>query len=154
MGFLQCFSENWFTFLNVIGIVGGLLFNGFSLRSEAETRRVANLLAITANHRDTWKIILENPELKRVLAPALDLKSRPVTEEERLFVTLVIQHCHSAFQATRKHLVINVEGFHRDVWGFFTFPIPAAVWNKIKAQQNDEFVAFVERAIQEESKKA
>ncbi len=52
MGILRWLAENWFTLLNVIGIVGGLFFTGHSLRSETKTRRVANLLSLTQAHRD------------------------------------------------------------------------------------------------------
>jgi hypothetical protein len=41
-------------------------------------------------------------------------------------------------------LVVKVEGLRRDIAKFFSKPIPGEVWDKIKALQNDDFVAFVE----------
>jgi hypothetical protein len=42
MGSLRWLTENWFTLLNVVGVIGGLFFTGYSLRSETKTRRIAN----------------------------------------------------------------------------------------------------------------
>ena len=69
---------------------------------------------------------------------------QPVTREEEIFVTLVIQHLSIVYHAMRDDLTIPPEGLRRDVWQFFTLPIPGAVWEKIKILQNDAFVAYVE----------
>jgi hypothetical protein len=34
-----------------------------------------------------------------------------------------------------------------DVRGFFSLPLPRAVWEKTKANRNRQFVRFVERAL-------
>ena len=51
----QWFTENWFNLFSSLGIIGGLWFTAISLHSETKTRRIANLLTITANHREVWK---------------------------------------------------------------------------------------------------
>ena len=53
MGSLHWLAQNWFTLLNAIGVVGGLLFTGHSLRSETKTRRIANLLSHGARGTET-----------------------------------------------------------------------------------------------------
>ncbi len=142
MGSLHWLAENWFTLLNAIGVVGGLLFTGYSLRSETKTRKIANLLALTQGHRDIWKQIFANPKLSRILEA--DTSVVEVTPEEKIFVNLVIQHVSLVFHAMSNELTIKAEGLRRDVWWFFSLPIPRAVWEKTKVLQNDNFVDFVE----------
>ena len=144
MGSLRWLTENWFTLLNAVGIVGGLMFTGHSLRSETKTRRIANLLSLTTGHRDIWKQIFTRPQLSRILDPNADTSSKPVTREEEIFVNLVIQHLSVVFHAMRDELTIKPEGLRRDVWWFFSLPIPQTVWEKMKVLQNDKFVAYVE----------
>src|SRR5258708_7781649 len=54
MGFLLWIGDNWFTLLQSVGIIGGLLLTTSALNSDARTRRVANLIEITRGHRDIW----------------------------------------------------------------------------------------------------
>src|SRR5271156_766351 len=137
-------SQNWFNLFSSAGIIGGLWFTAFSLRSETKTRRIANLLTITANHRELWKECLNNPKLWRVRDAAADTVKHPVTDEERLFVIMVILHISSAYYAMKDGLVIKLEGLRGDVAQILARPVPKAVWEKIKEFQNDDFVAFVE----------
>ena len=125
-------------------MVGGLFFAGISFRSEAKTRRIANLLTITKNHRDLWADFYRRPDLGRVMNAAADLLKQPVTLDEEIFVKMVIFHTSSVFYAMKDDLVINQEGLRRDVSSFFSLPIPLAVWERVKVLQNDSFVAFVE----------
>ena len=133
------------TALNAVGVVSGLFFTASSFRSEAKTRRVANLLTITKNHRDIWADFYRNPELARVLDVSADVAKQPVTRDEEIFVNLVILHLSSVFHALKDELVVNQEGLRRDVWSFFSLPITLAVWERAKVLQNDAFVAFVEQ---------
>jgi hypothetical protein len=144
MGGFRWIAENWVTALNTVGVVGGLFFTAFSLHSESKTRRFANLLTITKNHRNIWADFYRNPGLARVLDTTADLSKNSVTREEEIFVNLVILHTNSVFYATKDELVVKLEGLRRDVWWFFSLPIPQAVWERAKLVQNDAFVAFVE----------
>src|SRR5476651_2160463 len=91
-------SQNWFTLLSSVGIIGGLWFTAISLRSETKTRRIANLLTITANHRETWKEFFDFPEqLARVIDPTADVMKQPVTPAERLFVNQILSHINSVY---------------------------------------------------------
>jgi hypothetical protein len=137
-------ADNWFTLLNALGVVGGLVFTGYSLHSESKTRKVANLLTLTQGHRDIWREILHDPKLTRILDPAADVGTQPVTTEEQVFVTLVIEHLSVVFHAMRDELTISPEGLRRDVWQFFSLPIPQVVWNRVMVMQDNTFVAFVE----------
>jgi hypothetical protein len=144
MGIGEWTLQNWFNLLSAAGIIGGLLFTAHSLRSETKTRRIANLLTITANHREIWKEFLHNPKLARVRDAGADTSKQPVTDAERVFVTFVILHMSSVFHAISDQLVVKVEGLRRDITQFLSLPIPREVWEKIKVLQNDDFVVFVE----------
>ena len=141
---LRWLAENWFTYLNAVGVVGGLFFTGYSLHSETKTRKIANLLTLAQSHRDVWKEALQEPKLHRVLAIKPDLHRSPVTREEEIFVTLVFQHLGIVVRTMKNELTINPEGLRRDVAEFLALPIPKTVWNRIKHVQDRDFVAFVE----------
>lgn len=138
------FAEHWFDLLQTVGIVGSLWVAIISLRSEATTRRIANLLAITANYREIWKEFLKNPKLARVRDAGADTTKQPVTDAERMFVTFVILHISGVYYAMKDQLVVKLEGQRRDIAQFLSLPIPREVWEKIKVFQNDDFLAFVE----------
>lgn len=144
MGISKWVVGNWFDLFQSAGIIGGLLFTGWSLLSETKTRRVNNLLAITKGHRDIWTEFYQRPEVKRVLADRADLGRDEITREEEIFVNLVILHLNCVFYARKTGLMFKLEGLRRDVGWFFSLPIPKAVWEKTKVLQNDKFVAFVE----------
>lgn len=137
-------SQNWFNLVSVAGIISGLWFTAISLHSETKTRRIANLLTITGNHREIWQEFIYHPELARILDATADPARKPVTREEEIFVNLVIAHINSVFYSIKDELVIELQGLRRDVWWFFSLPVPKAVWEKTKLIQNDDFVAFVE----------
>lgn len=139
--------QNWFDFLSSIGLIAGLWFTAFSLRSETKTRRIANLLTITANHREIWKEFLNNQKLGRIRDAVADTVKQPITDAERVFVTLVILHVNSVYYAMNDHLVIKYEGLRRDIAQFFSLPIPNSVWQKTKQFQNEDFVEFIESIL-------
>jgi hypothetical protein len=144
MGIGGWFSNNVFNLLTAAVAIGSLWFTAVSLRSETKTRRIANLISITANHRELWTVFLNNKALARVRSASSDTKNPPITDSELIFVNLVIQHIHSVHRAMNDQLVVKIEGLRRDIAQFFSLPIPKEVWEKIKVMQNDDFVAFVE----------
>jgi hypothetical protein len=99
-------SQNWFNLFSTGGIIGSLWFAAVALRSETKTRRIANLLTITANHREIWKEFLNNPKLARVRDAAANTAKQPVTDAERVFITFVILHMSSVFHAMSDQLVV------------------------------------------------
>ena len=143
----QWLTEHWFDLFSTVGIVGSLWFAAVSLRSETRTRRVANLIAITANHREVWKEFLNDPQLTRVIDPLADVVNQPVTGAEESFTNLVISHTSSVFEALKDDLLIRQEGLRRDVGLFFSLPVPKAVWAKTKLLQNQDFAAFIESSL-------
>jgi hypothetical protein len=147
MGAGEWISQNWFDLFSSFGIIGGLWFTAVSLRSETKTRRVANLLTITANYREVWKEFFQWPELVRVIDPVADMAKQPVTPDEEFFVGMVISHTSSVYEALKDELLIKQEGLRRDVKAFFSLPIPNAVWLKTKLLQNRDFAAFIDSSL-------
>jgi hypothetical protein len=144
MGFSAWLADNSVNLLSTFGIVGSFFIAAKAFRSEAKTRRIANLLSITANHREVWKVFVNDKSLTRVLAAKADTSKQPITESEKAFVTLVITHISSVYYAMNDQLVVNLDGLRRDIVQFLSLPIPRAVWENIKVLQNDDFAAFVE----------
>ncbi len=141
---------HWFTvhgesLLQSAGIIGGLVFTGISLRSEAKSRRISNLIALTQQHRDIWKQLYEQPELVRVLDPSVDLETDPVSREERLLVRFLILYLGAVFKATEFDELLRPDGMAKDVKEFFALPIPGAVWQELKKLQDETLVLFIDR---------
>jgi hypothetical protein len=147
MGIVEWISQNWFDLFSAIGIIGGLWFTAVSFRSETKTRRVANLLTVTANHREVWKEIFYRPNLSRILDDSADVAKEPVTPAERFFVNMVISNTSSVYEALKDELVTEQEGLRRDVKSFFSLPVPKAVWTKTKLLQNQDFAAFIDSSL-------
>ena len=144
MGAAEWISHNWFDLFSSVGIIGGLLLTAVSLRSETKTRRIANLLAITSNHRELWKEFFSTPALARMIDPSANAAKKPVTPAEEFFVNMVISHTSSVYEALKDELLAEQEGLRRDVKEFVSLPIPNAVWQKTKLLQNRDFAAFIE----------
>jgi hypothetical protein len=144
MGLLHWKAENSFNLLSAAGIIGGLAFTAVSFRSEAKTRRIANLIDITGSHRAVLKMYFDSPDLARVFDGEADIAVQPISQAEEIFVNILIAHINTVFYAMQNELVIKQEGLRRDVAQFLALPIPAAIWEKIKVVQNDDFVVFVE----------
>ena len=144
MGFLNWVRANWFDLLQSVGIIGSLLFTAISLRIDAKVRRVGNLFEVTKQHREIWTALYSRPDLKRVVDASADPSGHSVTDEEELFVNLLILHLASNYQAAKAGMFMLPAELTADIAAFFSLPIPHAVWDKMKSFQDREFVAFVE----------
>jgi len=136
-----------FQLIETFGLICGLAFNAYTTYKEAQARQVANMIAIDARFGDIWQECYRRPELFRVLNPVVDLKNEPVTDAERLFVKTLIFHLDTVRRASKKGLLVKIEGLNSDVREFFSLPIPKAVWTKTKLLQNQDFAAFVESSL-------
>lgn len=137
-------AQNWFVLLQSTGIIGGLVFTGWSLRIDARSRRVGNLLRITQQHREIWKNLLDRPELARVLRPETSPTQEPVNDQEAVFLTFLFLHLNSAFYAMRERQFLTPEGLRKDIQWFLSLPIPRAFWLTAKPYLDQGFVRFVE----------
>ncbi len=143
MGFLRWLSGNWFELLQTASILAA----AFAIRADALERKVSNLFAVTAAHRELWTHFYQQPALHRILDSNPDLRAHPPTLPERRFVHELILHLRTSFRASGAGMEFDDEAVAADIRQFFARPIPRAVWEESKQFQSADFVAFVEAAI-------
>lgn len=147
MDIIQWAIEHGSDLLGAIGIIASLAFTGIALRRDHKALLVANLIAITAAHRDLWQYYADHPEVHRVLSPNADLDSSPVTEAERVFVTSAFQHLAMVHTARGYGTFVTHQQVDRDIREFFTLPIPREVWLQTRKFHSAEFAQFVDTAL-------
>ena len=147
MGEFSWFQEHWFDLFQTIGIIGGLFFSGFAIWRDDQSRKISNLIEINRQYQDIWKELYDRPELSRILDVNTDIKTKPVTEKESLFVNMLILHLDTVYRSTKAGLAVHFEGLQKDIAEFFKLPIPKTVWEQMKGFHNQDFVRFVEVAM-------
>jgi len=140
-------GQHWFDLLQSTGIVGGLLVAAYAAWKDEQARKVGNLIALNEQYRQIWKELYDRPQLARVLQKDADIGAQPISNEERLFVNLIIMHVHAVWRASKERLFVTVEGLQQDVGGFFSLPIPKAVWAQMKGLQNHDFAEFMDGVV-------
>jgi hypothetical protein len=143
MDIIQWAIEHGSDLLGAIGIIASLAFTGIALRRDHKALLVANLIAITAAHRDLWQYYADHPEVHRVLSPNADLDSLPVTDAERVFVTSAFQHLAMVHTAKKYGTFVTEQHIDRDIREFFTLPIPSEVWRQTRKFHSSEFTNYV-----------
>jgi hypothetical protein len=138
---------HWFDFVQVIGVVGGLLLTSNTIRKDERARQISNLIAINARHDVIWAKLYERPELTRILKQHVDLVKDPITVAERLFVKMLFLHLDTVRRTAAAGLFVQLERIRADLECFMKLPIPKAVWEKLKTFQDEDFVKFVENSI-------
>jgi hypothetical protein len=93
------------------------------------------------------RVAVDQPELSRLLLLDRQSAHDSPTNQEELFVTLVILHLNAVYHAMKRGMFIKPEGIRRDIRWFFRLPIPYAVWQKLQVFQDHDFVHFVEEAM-------
>ena len=144
---LRWIGEKWFDLLQTFGIIGGLLFTAYAVRKDENARKIANLIALQQQYRDIWKELYNRPGLIRILQKDVDLKVRPITDEEWLFAKLLILHLNTVYRAMQAGMLVQLEGLQKDAADFFAAPIPRLIWEKMKFVQDADFVKFVEGCL-------
>lgn len=130
-----------------LGPVGGLLLTAYTIHREGQARRIANLIAITERHGQIWEQLFHNSGLSRVRKSDVDLEKQPISDEEMVFVKMLIVHLDTVRQAMNAGMFVRIEGLKQEIRCFFQLPIPRAVWEKMKQYQNADFVAFIEKNL-------
>lgn len=149
MNLLSWIADHGFELLEAAGIIGGLAFTAAAFRQDTKARRVGNLLALTAGHRDIWRQVHERPELWRVLEEEVDLVAAPVTNPEALFVTFLLLHLNATHRAIRKGQFSTRQAIEKDVRWFLSRPVPNSVWLEARKLLEDDFVAFVDSNLRD-----
>ena len=124
---IEWIIENFFVFLQSIGIVGSLIFTGWSLRIDAKVRRIQNIISATGQHRELWEQLYKKPELSRINESNVDLDQDPVTDDEARFVVFAILHLGAMLAVLEAGMIPKPRGIEKDVITFFELPIPLSV---------------------------
>lgn len=146
-------NDNWFSFLQSVGIGGSLLFTAVTLRKDLQAKRVREYLILAGQHRRLWGQLHRRPKLARLLDPDRDLATRPVTHEEGLFLELAFVHFHTGWLLAREGSLTPMSVLATDAGHFFRLPVPAYVWERTKSVLEPEFVTFVDDAVRMDAAK-
>jgi len=137
-------AENGFPFIQTLGVAGGLFYAGRSFEWDRRTRETEIFISITEAHRDIWKNLVEHPKLARILDPHANLRTAPITVEEKRFVTLLYVHLSAVHQAIENGIYKSSPGMEEDIRHLIRLPIPASVLQEILPYQTPAFQAYLE----------
>jgi hypothetical protein len=141
-------EQNWFSLIQTVGIVAGLLFTAKTLRRDLSDRRTGKLLALAEQHRELWSEAVRNPDLCRIFQDEVDLAKAPVTSGEEEFLNVVIYHFNTGWELAKLGELLSMDVFGLDAKTFFCRPIPKAVWLKSRSRRNPAFVAFIDSCLE------
>src|ERR1700679_1117618 len=144
--------DHWFGLIESSCVLIGLLLNAYTIRQDEKARRIGNLISINEQYGHMWRELYDRPTLFRVLRKDVNLHEAPVSDEEWLFVKMIILHLDMVRRAIQAGMFVKLEGLESDVRDFISLPIPKAVWEKLKPFQNRDFVIFVESVCQSHNK--
>jgi hypothetical protein len=139
-------GNNWFSLIQSVGIIAGLFFAAVAVRRETLTRRLSNLLALKAEHRELWERIAQDPKLTRLFSEETSLQS-PISPQEEIFCRQIIVHSATAFSLIKDGTPLDSEALSADIGSFFSRAVPFEAWKRAKHAQSISFIAFVEEAI-------
>lgn len=145
MEFYHWVLEHGFDLVGVLGIVGSLCFTAYGFLEEAKSRQVGNLIALTASHRDIWKALVEAPELGRILSESVNLRDKPVSKRESVFLTFIFLHLYTLYQTIDLDQVTLGQAVEEDIREFLALPLPGTAWEQARHLYSSEFVDYVER---------
>ena len=74
--------------------------------------------------------------------------SQAITPKQRLFTTLLFIHIYAVYKAHKEKLLSMSPPWYTDIAQFASLPVPRAVWADVRRVQDEDFVRFVEQAIQ------
>jgi len=145
---VRWFFDHGAQLIESCGIVTGLFFTGFALRTDVRSRRVDILMRLTESHRALWILFDERrPELKRVFDSRADLASHPLTPQEARFIQFFINHVIITFRSGKLGLYVSPDQLDVDLREFFSRPVPRAAWEKLRRFQDRDFADYMQRII-------
>src|SRR5271169_3903503 len=128
--------DNWVSFVQSAGIVGGLCFNAISIRQATQARKVSDLLTLNEQHQNHWQEMYANPNLSRVLAKEVDFIEKPLTLAEERYLNESIVRFTTGWQVARSGALFTVNDMRLDAGTFFQLPLPKKVWEESKKSRN------------------
>lgn len=140
-------KDNWFIYLQSLGIAGSLIFTALSLRRDTKARTISDFLAVTELHRELWSEVHRRPDLARVLLKEADLIRQPASPAEQEFLNTVFVHFYTGWLLSRHSVMATEAALAVDVKDFFSRPLPRQVWNETKSARDPRFCAYVEGCL-------
>lgn len=141
-------QQQWFSLVQSLGILGGLVFAGLSSRHEAATREVTSLLTMAEQHRQLWTEASRRPELARLFQEEVDLVACPITRAEEEFLNVMIVHYNTGWELAGRGETVSIKALKIDAKGVFSLPIPKAVWKQTKHLKDPRFARFIDELLQ------
>lgn len=105
------------------------------------------MLTLSEHHRNLWAVLTQKPELERIFQTDVDALKCPITVVEEVFLNEAIVQFLTGWRIATAGGITTVRELAADMRGFFSLPLPRAVWEKTKTTRNERFVEFVERAL-------
>lgn len=145
--------EGWVTFENIllavqsVAICISLIFTALSYRKNSKLKSIQFEKDITNQHREVWSKLIESNKLNRVQKEDVDLECDPVTEEEKQFVVLAVQHFSLSFKADKIGIKKLSQEAKKDMAEFLSLPIPKSVWYRIRSYQDDPFRKMIDKNL-------
>jgi len=146
-GFSSWIDCNWFNLIQTFGIVGGLCLTASAATREAKAREVENLLTLADQHRQLWEGVAQRKELARLFQTDINVLTTPPTVAETEFLNSVIVHFQTGWWIAISGGITGLHEMRMDARGFFSLPLPRAVWESTKKFRNKRFICFIERAL-------
>jgi hypothetical protein len=146
-GLSSWLDGNWFNVMQTTGIMGSLWLTVMAARREAKVKKIENLLTLSEHHRALWSDVSQRRELARIFQNNEDALSSSLTLAEEEFINLAIVHFQTGWRVAKNGGLTSLKELGADVRGFFSLPLPRAVWEKTRKSRNQKFVRFVERSL-------
>jgi hypothetical protein len=140
-------EANWFSVIQTAGIMGSLWLAMSAARQEAKAKEIDNLLTIAEHHCELWGDVHKKRELDRIFQTTCDGLAPGLTVAEEEFINLAIVHYLTGWRIAKSGGLTSLKELGADVRGFFSLPLPRAVWEKTKNYRNRHFVKFVGNAL-------
>lgn len=147
MGMADFSSWSGDNIIQTVGIITSLLMAAAAANREAKAKEIENLLTLSEHHRNLWTAISQRPELERIFQTDVDVLTSPASVVEEVFLNEAIVQFLTGWRIATAGGITTVRELAADVRGFFSLPLPRAVWEKTKAFRNHRFVRFVECAL-------
>ena len=142
--FTSWFQNN----ITAIGVIGSLWIGIWTGQQALEKGKRESLEKAAERHDELWTRMAEEESLHRILKLEVDLPAKPPTIEEEEFVNLVIVLYLTTWRNAKTGGIITLKELALDAGGFFSLPLPHAVWEKTKLTRNPKFVRFIARALE------
>lgn len=98
-------------------------------------------------HKLLWSEMEQNPYLSRILETDVNLKAAPLTTAEKSFLNRVFLYFQDRWILRKTEKIVPISTMISDMRGFFSLPLPHAVWTGTKNFRDRRFVRVVERAL-------